>query len=111
MATSDSGDTARRNRRAGVDGKRLPDADISTPAARAGHSTFWREKYDELHAVVTEHGQLALSDADNADYRRMSRWHSELPNILKDIQDTLRPRAFDRFIAEALGELERRRIS
>ena len=47
---------------------------------------------------MKEHGQLALSDKDNADYRRMTRFANETANILTLVQDVLRPRSFDEFI-------------
>ncbi len=85
----------------------LPSADIASAGGRAQRSVYWRQKYEELVAVDKAHGSLAMSDADNLDYRRMSRWWSELPNILKDVQDTLRPQSFDDFVAHALEGLDR----
>jgi hypothetical protein len=39
-----------------------------------------------------------LSDEDNAEFRLMSRFVSEMANVLKLVQDTLRPRSFDDYV-------------
>ncbi len=56
------------------------------------------EKFEEMEALVKEHGQFVLSDDDNADYRLMTRFVNETANILKLVQDVLRPRSFDEFV-------------
>ena len=76
----------------------LPCAKISTLLDRAQYAIYWRKKFEETDAFVKEHGQLVLSDADNAEYRLMTRFVNETANILKLVQDVLRPRSFDEFV-------------
>ena len=76
----------------------LPCARIAKPIERGLYAVHWRKNFDELQDFVKEHGQLALSDKDNADYRRMTRFANETANILTLVQDVLRPRSFDEFI-------------
>jgi internalin A len=75
----------------------LPCAKIATAIERGRYAVHWREKLDELNAFVKEHGQLVLSDEDNAEYRLMTRFVNETANILRLVQDVLRPRGFDDF--------------
>ena len=75
----------------------LPCAKLSTGLDRAQYAIYWRKKFDEMDAFVKEHGQLVLSDEDNAEYRLMTRFVNETANILKLVQDVLRPRTFDEF--------------
>jgi internalin A len=77
----------------------LPSAKISTPRERAQYVTHWQAHFKELDALVKEHGQFALSDDDNAEFRLMSRFVSETANVLKLVQDTLRPRSFDDYVS------------
>ncbi|MFY9876153.1 MAG: TIR domain-containing protein, partial [Rhodomicrobium sp.] len=76
----------------------LPCAKISTPPDRAQYAIYWRKKFGEMETIVKEHGQLVLSDDDNADYRLMTRFVNETANILKLVKDVLRPRSFDEFV-------------
>jgi internalin A len=76
----------------------LPCAKISTPLDRAQYAIYWRKKFGEMETIVKEHGQLVLSDDDNADYRLMTRFENETANILKLVKDILRPRSFDEFM-------------
>ena len=76
----------------------LPSAEIGTPIQRAYHARYWRARFEELRAFLKAHDQLDLSDDDNADYRRMTRFANETANVLKLVQDTLRPRSFDQFL-------------
>jgi internalin A len=82
----------------------LPCAKIATAIERARYAIYWREKLGEMEALVKEHGQLVLSDEDNADYRLMTRFVNETANILKLAQDVLRPRAFEEFVAYGFGD-------
>ena len=70
----------------------LPCAKLSTGLDRAQYAIYWRKKFEEMDAFVKEHGQLVLSDEDNAEYRLMTRFVNETANILKLVQDVLRPR-------------------
>lgn len=82
----------------------LPCADISTPLSRAQYAIYWQQRHEELNAVVKEYGQIMLSDDDNADFRRMSRFVTDTANILKLVQDTLRPREFKAFLDYGFDE-------
>ena len=75
----------------------LASATIGTPPDRAQYAIYWRKRFEELDALVKANSQLVLSDADNADYRRMTRFVSETVNILKLVQDVLHPRTSKRF--------------
>ncbi len=76
----------------------LPSAQISTEVERAQYVAYWRRAFMELDALVKEHGQFALSDRGNAEFRLMSRFVSETANVLQLVQDTLRPRSFDDYV-------------
>jgi internalin A len=75
-----------------------PNAKISTPVERAQYVIHWQSAFKAVDALVREHGQFVLSDDDNAEFRLMSRFVSETANVLKLVQDTLRPRSFDDFV-------------
>jgi internalin A len=76
----------------------LPSAKISTAVERAQYVIYWQNAFTALDALVKEHGQLVLSDEDNAEFRVMSRFVSETANVLQLIQGTLRPRSFDDYV-------------
>ncbi len=76
----------------------LPCAKLSTPLDRAQYAIHWRKKFEELDTFIKKHGQLVLSDDDNAEYRLMTRFVNETANILHLVQDVLRPRTFDEFM-------------
>jgi internalin A len=76
----------------------LPCAKLSSALDRAQYAIHWRKKFEELEKLIKEHGQLVLSDDDNAEYRLMTRFVNETANILKLVQDVLRPRSFDEFL-------------
>jgi internalin A len=75
-----------------------PSAKIATPVERAQYVIYWQSKFKEMDDLVREHGQLVLSDKDNAEFRLMSRFVSETANVLQLVQDTLRPRSFDDYV-------------
>jgi internalin A len=84
-----------------IDGTRvfvLPSANISTEVERAQYVIHWQSAFKELDALVKQHGQFALSDRGNAEFRLMSRFVSETANVLQLVQDTLRPRSFDDYV-------------
>jgi internalin A len=76
----------------------LPSAKISTRVERAQYVIYWQSEFKALDALVKEHGQFVLSDEDNAEFRLMSRFVSETANVLRLVQDTLRPRSFDDYV-------------
>ncbi len=69
----------------------LPSAKISTAVEGAQYVIHWRSAFKGLEALVREHDQFVLSDKDNSEFRLMSRFVSETANVLRLVQDTLRP--------------------
>ena len=53
---------------------------------------------------MKKHGQLVLSDEDNAEYRLVTRFVNETPNILKLVQDVLKPRSFEEFLKHGFDD-------
>ena len=76
----------------------LPSAKISTEIERAQYVIHWQNVFKAHDALVREHGQFALSDKGNAEFRLMSRFVSETANVLQLVQDTLHPRSFDDYV-------------
>jgi internalin A len=76
----------------------LASATIATPVERAQYVIYWQSNFKAIDALLKEHGQLVLSDDDNAEYRLMTRFVNETANVLKLVQDTLRPRTFEEFV-------------
>ena len=77
----------------------LPCAKHSTPMRSALNMPFTGARSSKRwRRLVKEHGQLVLSDEDIAEYRLMTRFVNETANILKLVQDVLRPRSFDEFV-------------
>ena len=76
----------------------LPSAKISTEIERAQYVIHWQNVFKAHDALVREHGQFALSDKGNAEFRLMSRFVSETANVLQLVQDTLHPRSFDEYV-------------
>ena len=75
-----------------------PSAKISTAVERAQYVIHWQNVFKAHDALVREHGQFALSDKGNAEFRLMSRFVSETANVLQLIEGTLRPRSFDDYV-------------
>jgi internalin A len=73
----------------------LPSAKIKTAGERAHYVIHWKTVFGELKTLVSEHDQFVLSDEDNAEFRLMNKFVYETANVLKLVQDTLRPRSFD----------------
>jgi internalin A len=83
----------------------LPSAKIATAVERAQYVIHWQSKFKEMDDFVKQHGQFVFSDDDNAEFRLMSRFVSETANVLKLVQDTLRPRSFDEYVNYVFDEL------
>jgi hypothetical protein len=52
---------------------------------------YWRAKLDKVEADVKANGLGILADADFADYRRMETFASKTPDMLRLVQDILKP--------------------
>ena len=72
-------------------------AKIGTPKERAHYAIYWREKFNELEELIKTEGHDMLAHEDLVDHARIRRFVYEIPNILKLVQDVLRPRSFDEF--------------
>ena len=73
-------------------------AKIGTPKERAQYAIYWREKFKELEELIKTEGYDVLAAEDLIDHARMRRFVYETPNILKLVQDVLRPRDFEEFV-------------
>jgi internalin A len=76
----------------------LPCARIGTLAERTQYVLHWRTKFDETDGLVKAHGPGILADADLTDYRRMGTFVSQTPDMLRLVQDILKPRRFEDFV-------------
>jgi len=76
----------------------LPCAKIATLAQRTQYVLHWRAKFDEMDALVKAHGPGILAAADLTDYRRMETFVGKTPDMLRLVQDVLRPRKFEEFV-------------
>jgi internalin A len=74
-----------------------PCAKIGTLADRTQYVLHWRQQFEEMDALVKAHGPGVLADADLVDYRRMETFAGKTPNMLRLVQDVLRPRNFEEF--------------
>jgi internalin A len=82
---------------------RLPDARLSTPEDRATIVGQWKLACADFDALMATHGDDAVADKDLIEHRKLKRALPELPNILREIQDRLRPKTFDDFLTYALA--------
>jgi internalin A len=73
-------------------------AKIGTLAERTQYVLHWRAKFEEMDALVKAHGPGILAAADLADYRRMETFVGKTPDMLRLVQDVLRPREFEEFV-------------
>ena len=69
----------------------LPCANIKTMEERADHAKYWRDELKRLERLVKQHDLRDIADEDIADYRFMSEFANKTANILRLVQDTLRP--------------------
>ena len=82
----------------------LPSAKIAKPAERTQYAIHWRNQFEEMEAPAKKQEQFALSEADNADDRRMTRYINETANNLKLVQDVLKTRTPEEFLKHGLGD-------
>ena len=76
----------------------LPCAKIATLPERTQYVLHWRAKFDEMDALVKAYGPGILAAADLTDYRRMETFVGKTPDMLRLVQDVLRPRKFEEFV-------------
>jgi internalin A len=82
-----------------------PCAKIGTLMKRKQYVLHWREKFAEIDAQVKQHGPGILAAADLADYRRMETFVGKTSDMLRLVQDVLRPRKFEEFLEYGFNEL------
>jgi internalin A len=75
----------------------LPCARIGTLAERTEYVLHWRQAFNEMDETVNEHGLGILAADDLADYRRMGTFLGKTPDMLRLVQDVLRPGTFEEF--------------
>jgi internalin A len=76
---------------------RLPDARIGTPVERMKIAIFWREQFEELNALVKQHGADLLGADDFRRYKLMGDFAFRVGDILSLVMDTLQPKTLDEF--------------
>jgi internalin A len=82
-----------------------PCAKIGTLTERTQYVLYWREKFAECDSHVKQHGPGILAAADLADYRRMETFVGKTSDMLRLVQDVLRPRKFEEFLEYGLSGL------
>ena len=73
----------------------LPDARFDTPVLRAHHAIYWKQRHDELEALVKEHGSNLLGESDFKRLRLMGAFYRDVSEILATMADIVRPRTFE----------------
>jgi len=76
----------------------LPRAKVGTLKDRTQYVLYWRAKFDEIDALAKAHGPTVLAGADLLDYRRMGTFANNIPDMLRLVQDVLRPCEFEKFL-------------
>ena len=76
----------------------LPCAEIATLRQRTQYIVHWKKRFEETEALVKEFGPAILGAADLSDYRLMSDFVNKTPDMLRLVQDVLRPQSFDAFV-------------
>jgi internalin A len=72
----------------------LPDAQAATPLQRARLAAYWKTQYDELVALIREHGAEILA-TDFQRFKDMGDFYRHVPDILATLFDTVQPRRFE----------------
>lgn len=76
---------------------RLPDVRIGTPVERMKIAIFWREQFEELNALVKQHGADLLGADDFRRYKLMRDFAFHVGDILGLVMDTLQPKTLAEF--------------
>ena len=84
---------------------RMEGLTISTLPDRIKHSVYWKEKYQEIDALVSEHGNDVIGKEDFAEFKRIQAFYLHIGDMLKHIDDTLSPRQFDELLPYGLDGL------
>ena len=83
---------------------RLADAKMMTPLERAQCAVFWKEQFNELDALVKEHGANLLGESDFQKYKLMQDFAHRVGDILALIADTLLPKDIEQLIEHGFGD-------
>lgn len=60
----------------------LPDAKIGTPVERVQIAVYWKKEYEQLDALVKEHGASVLGQDDLKRYKIMQEFALHVGDIL-----------------------------
>lgn len=83
---------------------RLDDAKISTVADRVRHGVYWKKQFEEIDAMVREHGPSVIGATDLRQYKLMHSFAHNVSDILALIADTLLPKDFDQLVVHGFNE-------
>jgi internalin A len=81
----------------------LADTKAGTILERMRLSVWWKSKYDEISAMIKEHGPDIMVPRDLAAFRRMGEFYRVVPDILALMFDTVQPRTFEELVAHGFG--------
>lgn len=81
----------------------LPGAQASLPIERTRLALYWKLQYDEIAALIRNHGGEIIGDQDFAHFKMMCDFYHRVPDILATIYDTVQPRNFEELMEYGLG--------
>ncbi|MDG4592281.1 MAG: COR domain-containing protein [Defluviicoccus sp.] len=73
----------------------LPCAKIWSPEERLEYAIHWKQRYENLEALVKAHGYDILGERDSQAFRRMRDFSRNVSDILATVADILQPRDFE----------------
>ncbi|RYD85024.1 MAG: TIR domain-containing protein, partial [Verrucomicrobiaceae bacterium] len=73
----------------------LPDAEFSSPVHRMQRAIYWKSEFDELDALIKQHGVTLLGDEDISRYKRMQEFTNRVGDMLCAMADIVRPNSLD----------------
>jgi internalin A len=79
----------------------LPDAKIGTVVERVKVGAFWQKQFEELNALLKEHGPSVIGGSDFTRFRQMQEFALHVGDILGLVMDRLQPQTLEEF--EAFG--------
>jgi internalin A len=76
---------------------RLPDAGIATLKERVKVGVYWKTEFEEVDALLREHGPSVMGADDFARYKLMKDFALHVGDILGLVMDTLQPQTLEEF--------------
>jgi hypothetical protein len=73
----------------------LPDANIFTPGDWVNWSIYWKQEFEALDELGRKHGVATLGEYGFQRLTQMQQFHTNVPNLLGMIADTVIPRNFE----------------